>query len=430
MSKNTVVIFSMWSIDFPTPIAHRLEKMINSLHESGMEVILVSYYKGNRKAENVTKHYALERAFPCLKKITGQRKSPVSISDVKQETGSSFFAKLKRLPAAILRSVFAPDIHIIVALPASFLLIWAIIRHKPKYVLSMTNYASFAFMGSIVGKLFNKKIITDLGDLWYVIKEPRLHFEFERKLHQWLEKSTVKRSDLVTCIYPEMMDIFYEQYPELTYKIKPLETGYDSAYVSRALSKKRDINTLTIGYFGTLRMTEQYVTFLPFMETLEVLLKEQPEYKQKIKVLLAGHITDDYWTEMRKLNISDNWEYLGYLEPGEMEEKMGLCDAFIVVTGTKKIPYSFLVPQKIFMYMPFEKPIIYVGIAGKQIDRIKSFFRGIYPFLPEQSTAMKNCLKEMAETDVEAKITDEAAFKELNFKNQFNAVFKDYFKSA
>jgi hypothetical protein len=425
MSKDSIVIFSMWDTDYPAPMAHRLDKIIRSMQDAEMDVVLVSYFKTNLKKKNSFHHYSLQSALPFLGKLVSVRTNSVNEQTLseKDKEKQPFFAKLI---SAVSRSIVAPDINIIIALPSSILLMWAIVKHKPKYVYSLMNPASFTIIGSLTGWLFRKKVFTDFGDLWYVIKEPRLNFKFEKKWHQWLERSTVQRSELVTYAYPEMADVFVKQYPELIYKMRPLEGGYDGNFVKLDNVKKRDSEVLKIGYFGSLRMTEQYVTFLPFIESLSTLFKENSELRNKLKLVIAGNLSQEYRDKIVQLELSDICEYLGYLNSGELEKKMEECDAFVVVTGAREIPFSYLVPQKLYMYMPYKKPVIYIGCEGKQTVRLKKIFPPLFSFSPEQKEDIKNFLISLINDDIDAE-ADDKVLATMDFRYQFKKAFQGYF---
>ncbi len=429
MSKNTVVMFSMWAPDSPTPIAHRLDKIIRCLNDEGVEVILVSFYKSKIDFKhNIYRHYSLERILPFLKRLTNIRNNEEQ-ANVSELKSVSFFSGVKQFFAAITRCLFAPDINIIFALPTAFLLVLAILRHRAKYVFSVTNPASFACAGSFTGWLLRRNVITDLGDLWYVIKEPRLNFKFEKRFHRWLERSTVQRSNLVTFAYPELMELFSAQYPELHCKMRVMEQGYDGNFISPVKMQSKKNNVFTIGYFGSLRMNEQYKSFLSVLEGFNDLLKENPQLKPQVKMLLAGSISDEFLQKINSPEISDNCNYLGYLRAGELESKMEECDAFIVVTGAKEIPFSYLVPQKLYMYMPYKKPIIYVGYAGKQLQRLKTLFPPVYPFSPEDTDGIKICLQKLIKGEFSDVTIDDTQLLKLDFRNQFKSAFAGYFKS-
>ena len=421
-------MFSMWAPDSPTPIAHRLDKIIRCLKTEGVDVVLVSFYKSEKDfSSQLVRHYSLERILPVLKKFTSLRNNEEQGN--RSETKQKRQNKIKQFFAAAARCLFAPDINIIFALPTSFLLVWAILRHRAGYVFSVTNPASFAFAGSITGSLMRRNVITDLGDLWYVIKEPRLNFQFEKKIHRWMEKSTVQRSHLVTFAYPELMELFINQYPELKGRMKVMEQGYDGNFVSPVNMQNKKSDVFTIGYFGSLRMNEQYKSFFSLLDSFDKLMKENPQLKFDVKLLLAGSISDEFSEKIKSPDLLVNADYLGYLQAGELETKMDECDAFIVVTGTMEIPFSYLVPQKLYMYMPYKKPIIYVGYAGKQLHRLKKIFPPVYPFFPEDIDGMKTCLLNMFNGDFsDAEINDTELLK-LDFRNQFKTAFEGYFIS-
>ena len=424
-------MFSMWAPDTPTPIAHRLDKIIRSLNHKGVEVVLVSFYKSDRDfKEQLVRHYSLERIFPFLRRFTNLRSNDVHESKLPDvENGVALVSNVKRFFVALARCLFAPDINIVFALPASLLLVWAILKHNAAYVFSVTNPASFAFTGSFTGWLMRRKIITDLGDLWYVIKEPRLNFQFEKRFHRWLEKSTVQRSNLVTFAYPELMELFMTQYPELKDRMRVMEQGYDGNFVSHIGVQKKKTDVFTIGYFGSLRMNEQYKTFFSLLDAFKIFLKENPHLKTKIKLLLAGSISHEFLQKIKSPDFAENAEYLGYLQAGELETKMESCDAFIVVTGAKKIPFSYLVPQKLYMYMPYKKPVIYVGYAGKQVQRLKKIFPAVYPFFPDEKEEIKTCLLKIVNGEFSEVEIDNTELLKLDFRNQFNLAFSGYCKS-
>lgn len=425
-----MVMFSMWAPDTPTPIAHRLDKIIRCLKDEGVEVVLVSFYKcGKDFKGQLSHHYSLERLLPFLRKFTNLRTDKSekdNLPDVENE--GAFVSNAKRLFAAIARCLFAPDINIIFALPASLLLVWAVLRHRAVYVFSVTNPASFAFTGSAVGWLLRRKVITDLGDLWYVIKEPRLNFQFEKRFHRWLEKSTVQRSDLVTFAYPELMELFSAQYPQLKNRMRIMEQGYDGNFVSHADIQRERTDVFTIGYFGSLRMNEQYKAFFSLLESFKKLLNENPAIKTKVKLLVAGTVSHEFLDKIQSPDFSANADYLGYLQAGELEAKMESCDAFIVVTGTKEIPFSYLVPQKLYMYMPYKKPVVYVGYAGKQLQRLKKIFPSVYPFFPDETDGIKTCLFKLINGEISGGAIDDNELLKLDFRNQFKSVFAGYFK--
>ncbi len=428
MSKNTVVMFSMWAPDTPTPIAHRLDKIIRCLKDEGIDVVLVSFYKSERDfKEQLTHHYSLERIFPFLKRFTNLRANEEQPNNTAVKNGS-IFTGIRQFFTAITRCLFAPDINIIFAFPAAFLLVWAILRHRANYVFSVTNPASFACAGSFAGWLMRRNVITDLGDLWYVIKEPRLNFQFEKRFHRWLEKSTVQRSDIVTFAYPELMELFTAQYPELKYKMRVMEQGYDGNFVSPLKIQKKKEDVFNIGYFGSLRMNEQYKSFFSLLDSFNILLQENPQLKPKVKLMLAGSISDEFLEKIKLPDFSENAEYLGYLQPGELESTMKECDAFIVVTGAKEIPFSFLVPQKLYMYMPYKKPIIYVGYAGKQLQRLKMIFPPVYPFFPDETGGIITCLLKMVNGELSEVAINDNELQKLDFRNQFKSAFAGYFK--
>jgi glycosyltransferase involved in cell wall biosynthesis len=232
----------------------------------------------------------------------------------------------------------------------------ALVRElRPDYVY----FCSFGVRNRIKkGQLkYKPTIIVEHSELLSSIKNNGFAHKVKATV---MEYGSVVYADALVCASKYLVEE-YQKYSRQLFKRKMPVLYSPYAYNDEVISApKIIINELRQKYKGNKvflymgTMTRNYGLFT-MIDAVEAVIKEHPDFR----LLLMGK--GRHWEEAKQYatarNLDTNIEFLGYVPEQEISSYFELADAFISPLNNT-IQDIARCPSKIYMYLPFNKPVL------------------------------------------------------------------------
>jgi glycosyltransferase involved in cell wall biosynthesis len=102
---------------------------------------------------------------------------------------------------------------------------------------------------------------------------------------------------------------------------------------------------------------------MEFWHVLEEMLLENEEFYQCLEIELYGVVSDQVKHEINKLrNLRDRVQYPGYLTQEDIPEAMQNASVLLVIQN-RSSNNRWIIPYKLYEYMPAKRPILQLGGA-------------------------------------------------------------------
>ena len=162
-------------------------------------------------------------------------------------------------------------------------------------------------------------------------------------------------------IYNEWVERYGEGIKEKMYVIpfvfRPVQECSDASIC------KKDNSKFVISHIGTLYPGRDSVDFL---KALHLMLHEHPELKKRILLRYVGKVTDNDKDSVRKYDLSDITEFLGFLGERDCLRYFEESDMFLAIDG--KNARNIFFPSKILKYFYYGKPILGLTPLGSALQ--------------------------------------------------------------
>lgn len=219
-------------------------------------------------------------------------------------------------------------------------------------IYSTSPDSSAHVVALMLHKLFQKRWVMEMRDLWTANPFFTYPTALHRRLNRWLEESAVRCADRVVVISEGMRERLLELYPWASNKVVVVLNGYDSA--DFAEEYKLDLaptDKITITYTGAF-----YAGRMPdvFFEALAVLRDKDPILANRFHIRLAGPPHPRVAEMVRLHGLHECVELSGFVSHGESIRLMLASDVLLLVPG----PGKDTVTGKVFEYLRARKPIL------------------------------------------------------------------------
>jgi glycosyltransferase involved in cell wall biosynthesis len=275
---------------------------------------------------------------------------------------ASLFQQFKDVLTSVLQ---IPDAQI-VWLPYALWRGLSIIRRQPMDCIYATGSPwTSLLVGSFLKLISGTPLVLDFRDPW-VTNPYRTHFHPLRKyLETLMERSVVRRADIVVSNTPELRDEFLRRYPDLPvarfqaiYNSIELEDGNGFSHASESHSDGRPpaIRLVHTGFLYGVRDPRK------FLAALSKLLEEEPEWRQQLALELVGTIQLPYSLDglLKSLKLDDITRVYGQVSHDRCLEYLQRASVLLLFQ-----PGTYTqIPSKLFEYLTFQKPILALATPG------------------------------------------------------------------
>lgn len=105
-----------------------------------------------------------------------------------------------------------------------------------------------------------------------------------------------------------------------------------------------------------------------FFKAVHQLIKENPEYKNRIEIHFVGHKPNWIEAQIREFGLEDNISHLGFLPHNAAIDFQKKCDALLITSAKVIGGRDYSIAGKTFEYMSIGKPILAFVCEGAQKD--------------------------------------------------------------
>ena len=218
-----------------------------------------------------------------------------------------------------------------------------IITTSPPHSVQLIGY-------KLKRKMNNLKWIADLRDPWTTIYfSNTLPQSFiSKKINAWLEKKVLQKADHVITVSKALCEEFSLISNR---KIHCITNGYDADDIQS--NTEFDYSSFSMSYIGTLFKAYNMPNF---WEVISEICSENMQFKKDLKITIAGSVDFSIIEKFNELNISDNINYLGYLNHDKINEI--IQETQILLLTTPENDNKGILTGKVFEYLATLKPIL------------------------------------------------------------------------
>lgn len=242
----------------------------------------------------------------------------------------------------------------------------------------------------LIGKKINEQInvpwIADFRDPWTTIhyhQSLRLTKKSQEK-HKKLEKLVLDSADAIVVTSPTTK----QEFKALTKTpIKVITNGYDEATLPEVTLDSK----FSIAHIGSL-LTERNP--LTLWEVISEIATEDSRFRQDLKLVFAGAVSDEVKKSLERNNLLSNAEFLGYISHQEalvLQRKSQL----LLLLEMDRPETRAIIPGKLFEYLAAKRPILAVGPEGSDIEGILEQTQSGSFFSPAQKDVLKRKIEQL-----------------------------------
>ena len=289
-------------------------------------------------------------------------------------------------------------------------------EERPDLIFISMSPFEGALAASSLARQFGIPWVADLRDPW-ALDEMQLHWScFHRKLEQQRMHVALRDAALVIMNTPEAADRLVRAFPDFQRKrVVHITNGFDAADFE-GCKHRPDPAWFTIVHAGYLhtdiglhlrrkrRIYEALGQVVPgvdfltrshyfLLQALERWLAADPGLKGKIRLILAGSLTEEDKLLVKSSGVSDIVEFTGYLSHKETVKL--LINADLLFLPMHNLPpgrRATIVPGKTYEYMAAGRPILAAVPEGDARDFVTEAGTGLV-CAPDDVSAMVRILQ-------------------------------------
>lgn len=239
-------------------------------------------------------------------------------------------------------------------------------KHRPQVIWTTFPIATANLIGLVLHRLTGLPWIADLRDPMLQSTYPIQ--KLQRKAFQWIEAQTLKRCTLAICTTHSAMQAYRTRFPELAWKFRVIENGYDEDGLSMhgidtataaAGSGERRITLL---HSGMLYKTGRNPS--AFLSALATLKRQGKVSASTLRVVLrAPGDVEPIMETIAEQDIGDIVEIVPAIPYREALREMLSVDGLLIFQGKH---YNTQIPAKIYEYFWARRPVLgLVDAAGE-----------------------------------------------------------------
>jgi glycosyltransferase involved in cell wall biosynthesis len=227
---------------------------------------------------------------------------------------------------------------------------------RPSVLFTTGSPFSEHLIGMILRKLTGIPWVADFRDPWSINPKNLHMFKARQRIERKLEEIVMRTADLCTYTSKGTMLEMQEEYPEFAHKIVTITNSFDRDDFSHLETRETERSEKTkIVYTGRFHPGREPVNLF---KSLGEILRENPQWRKRIEIQIAGG-----WEAGAEIHPPEMWGleetlvFSPHVEHKKSIEMINDAD-YLLLTVSKEIGYTNLIPAKLFEYLGARKPII------------------------------------------------------------------------
>ena len=232
----------------------------------------------------------------------------------------------------------------------------------------------------------NLKWIADFRDPWTNISyHKNLYLTyFAKQQHTFLEKKVLKTADLV--LSTSFTDGEYFQ-KNGTNNIEIITNGFDDEDFKKIGTTNKSTNLkFSIVHVGTLNYLQNPKNL---WKSIQELITENKNFEEDILIKMIGKTNTDIENTITEYGITKYYQNTGYVTHSQALLEMNQADVLFLVNFSTEDSHG-IIPGKIFEYLMTGNPILSIGPAKADIEKILENTGGGKHFDFHQKKEIKN----------------------------------------
>lgn len=233
-------------------------------------------------------------------------------------------------------------------------------------VFSTFNPASNHVLALELKRRTNLPWIADFRDLW--TDDPRYDEPSpgRRRNHLHVQQAILDKADFVVGVTPRQTQLLAAHVPDQQDKFTTITNGFDPDDFLAALPKPPDKpRPFVLAYVGRL---DRWRTDDALFLGLERFAAQLDDREDRFILRITGHASADTLARLREAGI--HCEYDGYVPHHQAVEAMRSADALLALTEAKSRNAQAVIAGKTFEYLASGRPILMIGPADGDGERI------------------------------------------------------------
>jgi len=285
----------------------------------------------------------------------------------------------------IRANFFIPDARVTWVKPSVRYLKQYCTEHTIETIITTGPPHSIHLIGKQLQKEIGVKWLADFRDPWTTIHyfEQMPLSSYSKKKHYQLEKQVLNSADKITVTSRPTKELFRK----ITQKpIEVITNGYDEKLLPK--NKLQLDVQFTISHIGSLLSDRNPIQL---WKAIADLLKRVPNFKNDLKINLAGIISDEVLESIQYFGLIEYIENHGYISHSKAIDLQHTSQVLLLLEMDKQSTRVIL-PGKLFEYMASKRPILALGPKeGAIAELLQETNAGKY-YTYSQYEAITNCL--------------------------------------
>lgn len=285
----------------------------------------------------------------------------------------------------IRANFFIPDARVTWVKPSVRYLKQYCTEHTIETIITTGPPHSIHLIGKQLQKEIGVKWLADFRDPWTTIHyfEQMPLSSYSKKKHYQLEKQVLNSADKITVTSRPTKELFRK----VTQKpIEVITNGYDEKLLPK--NKLQLDVQFTISHIGSLLSDRNPIQL---WKAIADLLKRVPNFKNDLKINLAGIISDEVLESIQYFGLIEYIENHGYISHSKAIDLQHTSQVLLLLEMDKQSTRVIL-PGKLFEYMASKRPILALGPKeGAIAELLQETNAGKY-YTYSQYEAITNCL--------------------------------------
>jgi hypothetical protein len=278
---------------------------------------------------------------------------------------------------------FIPDARVGWVNPSVTFLKEILVQKNIEMVITTGPPHSLHLIGLRLKEIMDIRWIADFRDPWTTIhyhKSLQLTTASEKK-HKKLEAEVLQGADQVIVT----SETTKKEFSEITRKpIQVITNGYETL-------GEVDVNPDTkfsLAHIGSL-LSERNPEVL--WQVLSELCSENKDFHENLLIKLVGVVSEEVQGSIRKHGLDGHTEIVGYVPHSEARQLQHNARVLLLLEMDKPETRA-IIPGKLFEYLAARRPILAIGPAGSDIEKILEETRSGSFFSPAQRSQLKERL--------------------------------------
>jgi glycosyltransferase involved in cell wall biosynthesis len=319
-------------------------------------------------------------------------RNPAAASSVRTDPGV-----LKGVIRGMRRWLLVPDGQITWA-PAALIRGLKLLRNYPADLLYSSYPPASAHMVALGLKRWTGlPWVADFRDAWtFDPLDPGLsQMPYRRALEKRLEEKVLRAADAIVVATQISAEYYCKAYPEAAARVQVITNGFDPEDLSDQRPVPLSMQTLCLVHTGSFAYSHPQRSPLALFGALESLLDADAAWGKKIRLVLAGRLTQDEEAAASRLEEAGMVEIMGSLYRPKALALQHRAHALVLVDHAR-VGQASNVPGKLYEYLAVRRPIVALcgpGMVARLVRQLDAGF--VTP--PDDPVAIRGLLEDLYE---------------------------------